>query len=129
MPTLGQIIREIQRDAAALPTDALRHEIEMNLDVQDAAIDLYYTIPPGGRTVEDLIIANSTVMVSVLTTALYVRELTTRPAVHSSGRHQSQLARTNAEARRTSYSPWPGWGSGKAPYHASNLSERKLRHA
>jgi hypothetical protein len=28
--------------------------------------------------VEDLIIANSTVMVSVLTTALYVRELTTR---------------------------------------------------
>jgi hypothetical protein len=33
--------------------------------------------------VEDLIIANSTVMVSVLTTALYVRELTTRPAVHS----------------------------------------------
>jgi hypothetical protein len=81
--TLGQIIREIQHAAAALPTDALRHEIEMNLEVQDAAIDLYYTIPPGGRTVEDLIIANSTVMVSVLTTALYVRELTTRPAVTS----------------------------------------------
>ncbi len=81
--TLGQIIREIQHAAAALPTDALRHEIEMSLDVQDAAIDLYYTIPPGGRTVEDLIIANSTVMVSVLTTALYVRELATRPAVVS----------------------------------------------
>jgi hypothetical protein len=31
--------------------------------------------------VEDLIIANSTVMVSVLTTALYVRELAARPAV------------------------------------------------
>jgi hypothetical protein len=29
--------------------------------------------------VEDLIIANSAVMVSVLTTALYVRELATRP--------------------------------------------------
>ena len=83
MPTLGQLIREIQHTAAALPTDALRHEIEMNLEVQDAAIDLYNTIPPGGRTVEDLIIANSTVMVSVLTTALYVRELTTRPAVYS----------------------------------------------
>ena len=81
--TLGQIIREIQHAAAALPTDALRHEIEMSLEVQDAAIDLYYTMPPGGRTVEDLIIANSTVMVSVLTTALYVRELTTRPAVTS----------------------------------------------
>src|SRR6266702_8257104 len=80
MPTLGQIIREIQHAAAALPTDALRHEIEMSLEVQDAAIDLYYTIPPGGRTVEDLIIANSTVMVSVLTTALYVRELANRHA-------------------------------------------------
>ena len=81
MPTLGQIIRELQREAAALPTDALRHEIELNLEVQDAAIDLYRTIPPGGRTVDDLIIANSTVMVSVLTTALYVRELASRPAV------------------------------------------------
>jgi len=76
--TLGQIIREIQHAAAALPTDALRHEIEMNLYVQDAAISQYNAIPPGGRTVEGLIIANSTVLVSVLTTALYVRELTTR---------------------------------------------------
>ena len=59
MPTLGQIIREIQHDAAALPTDALRDEIEISLDVQDAAINLYYSIPPGGRTVEDLIIATA----------------------------------------------------------------------
>ena len=79
MPTLGQIIREIQREAAALSTDALRSEIEINLEVQDAAICQYFSMPPGGRTVEDLIIANSAVMVSVLTTALYVRELTTRP--------------------------------------------------
>src|SRR5215470_11092622 len=79
--TLGQIIRELQHEAAALPTDALRHEIELNLEVQDAAIDLYTAIPPGGRTVEEVIIANSTVMVSVLTTALYVRELASRPAV------------------------------------------------
>ena len=50
MPTLGQIIREIQHDAAALPTDALRHEIELNLEVQDAAIDLYYSMPPGSRS-------------------------------------------------------------------------------
>ena len=82
MPTLGQLIREIQREAAALSTDALRHEIAMNLEVQDAAFDLYYAIPPGGRTVEDLIFANSAVMVSVLTTALYVRELATRPVEH-----------------------------------------------
>jgi hypothetical protein len=82
MPTLGQLIREIEREAASLPTDALRHEIEMNLEVQDAAIDLYYAIPPGGRTVDDLIIASSTVMISVLTTALYVRELAARPVAH-----------------------------------------------
>ena len=80
MPTLGQIIREIQREAAALPTDTLRHEIEINLEVQDAAISQYFTFPPGGRTVDELIIINSAVMASVLTTALYVRELATRPA-------------------------------------------------
>jgi hypothetical protein len=79
MPILGQIIREIEREAASLSTAALRHEIEINLEVQDAAICQYYTLPPGGRTVEDLIMANSTVMVSVLTTALYVRELAARP--------------------------------------------------
>ena len=83
MLTLGQIIREIEREAASLPTADLRHEIELNLEVQDAAIDLYTAIPPRGRTVEDLIIANSTVMVSVLTTALYVRELATRPVVQA----------------------------------------------
>ena len=81
MPNLGQIIREIEREAAALPTDALRSEIEINLEGQDASICQYFSIRPGHGTVEDLIIANSAVMYSVLTTALYVRELTTRPAV------------------------------------------------
>ena len=81
MPTLGQLIREIQRDAAALPTSALRDEIEINLDVQDAAIDQYFGLRPGHGTAEDLIIANSAVMVSALTTALYVRELASRPLV------------------------------------------------
>ena len=79
VPNLGQLIREIQRDAAALPTDALRDEIEINLSVQDAAIRQYFSIGPGHGTVEDLIIANSAVMFAVLTTAVYVRELATRP--------------------------------------------------
>ena len=56
----------------------LRHEIELGLEVQDAAIYQYYAIPPGGRNVEDLIMANSAVMVSLITTALYVRELASR---------------------------------------------------
>ena len=78
MPTLGQLIRQIQREAAALPTDALKREIEINLDVQDAAIRQYDAIPPGGRCVDDLIVAQGAVIISVVTTALYVRELTTR---------------------------------------------------
>ena len=80
MSDLGQIIRETQREAAALPTDKLRHEIEINLEVQDAAIRQFYAIRPGAGNTADLFIAHSTVIVSVLTTALYVAELATRPA-------------------------------------------------
>ena len=79
MPTLGQIIREIEREAASLSTAELRHEIELNLEVQDAAIRQYYAVRPGGRNLEDLIMANSAVMVSFITVALYVRELASRP--------------------------------------------------
>ena len=49
MSDLGQTIREIQREAAALPTAALRHEIQMNLEVQDAAIRQLASIRPGTR--------------------------------------------------------------------------------
>ena len=83
MPILGQIIREIEREAASLSTAELRHEIEINLEVQDAAIRQYYAVSPGGRKVGDLIMANSAVMVSVITTALYVRELASRPAEYA----------------------------------------------
>jgi hypothetical protein len=79
MPILGQLIREIEREAISMSTAELRHEIEINLEVQDEAIRQYYVVPPGGRKVEDLIMANSAVMVSLITTALYVRELASRP--------------------------------------------------
>ena len=80
MADLGMIIRATQREAAALDTAALRHEIEMNLHVQDAAICQFYDVTrPGGGNVEDLIVATSTVMVSFVMTALYVRELAARP--------------------------------------------------
>jgi hypothetical protein len=80
MSSLGQIIREIQRDAAALPTAALRDEIEINLKIQDAAIRQFNGIRPGAGNAADQMVATGTVMVSVLTTALYVAELATRPA-------------------------------------------------
>ncbi len=79
MSQLGQMIREIQREAAALPTDALRSEIEVNLDVQDAVIRQFLAIRPGAGNAGDLLIATGTVWFSVLTTALYVRELVSRP--------------------------------------------------
>ena len=80
MSDLGQTIREIQREAAALPTNALRDEIEINLEVQDAAIRQLASIRPGTKNAADLLIATSAVWYSVLTTALYVAELATRPA-------------------------------------------------
>ena len=80
MSDLGQIIRETQREAAALPTGKLRTEIEINLKVQDAAIRQYNSIRPGAGNLEDMIVATGTVIVSALTTALYVAELATRPA-------------------------------------------------
>ena len=80
MADLGQIIRDTRREAAALETAALRHEIEMNLHVQDAAISQFYELTrPGGGTAADLIVATSTVMISFVMTALYVRELAARP--------------------------------------------------
>ena len=52
----------------------------MNLEVQDAAICQFYAVTrPGGGNIEDLIVATSTVMISFVMTALYVRELSARP--------------------------------------------------
>jgi len=80
MPNLGQAIREIQREAAALTTAVLRDEIEINLEVQDAVIRQLASIRPGTGASADLLVASSAVWYSVLTTALYVAELATRPA-------------------------------------------------
>src|SRR6266567_5879340 len=78
--SLGQIIRVIQRDAAALPTTELRDEIEISLEVLDATISQFHRARPGIRGVDERITATGNVMVATLTVALYVRELTTRPA-------------------------------------------------
>lgn len=80
MPNLGQLIREIQREAAALTTATLRDEIAINLEVQDVAIRQLASIRPGTGSSADLLVAASAVWYSVLTTALYVAELATRPA-------------------------------------------------
>ena len=81
MSSLGQIIRVIQRDAAALPTSELRDEIETSLEVLDATISQFHRARPGIRGVDERITATGNVMIATLTVALYVRELATRPAV------------------------------------------------
>ena len=80
MSSLGQIIRVIQRDAAALPTSELRDEIEVSLGVLDATISQFHRIRPGIRHVDERISATGNVMIATLTVALYVKELTARPA-------------------------------------------------
>jgi hypothetical protein len=78
--SLGQIIRAIQHDAAALPTSELRDEIEISFEVLDATISQFHSIRPGVRNVDERISATGNVMIATLTVALYVRELATRPA-------------------------------------------------
>ena len=80
MSSLGQIIRAIQHDAAALPTGELRDEIEVSLGVLDATISQFHRARPGIWGVDERITATGDVMIATLTVALYVKELTTRPA-------------------------------------------------
>ncbi len=80
MNQLSHLLAEIQRDAADLPTGKLRTEIEVSLDVLTAFIDQFQNIWPGAVSLEEMIGATGDVITAALVTALYVRELTTRPA-------------------------------------------------
>ena len=76
---LGRVITEIQRDAAGTSTPDLRSDIEVGLEVLDAAITDLHALRPGADVMER-ISATSDFMETVITIALYVRELATRPA-------------------------------------------------
>ena len=107
---LGQMITEIQRDAAGTSTPDLRADIEVGLEVLDAAITDLHALRPGADVMER-INATSDFMETVITIALYVRELATRPADQPhAGRHQPQLARS-VPGQKNTYFLWPGWGS------------------
>ena len=80
MNYLGQTIGETQRHAASLCTDLLRTAIEGSLDELDAAIDHLYGIAPGAENADEVFSAAGDVIAAALLTALYVRELTIRPA-------------------------------------------------
>lgn len=76
---LGRVITEIQRDAADTSTPELRSDIGVGLEVLDAAIADLHGLRPGADVMER-INAIADFMETVITIALYVRELATRPA-------------------------------------------------
>jgi len=75
---LGRVITEIQCAAADTSTGDLRADIEVGLQVLDAAIADLHALRPEADVIER-ISANADVMETVITIALYVRELATRP--------------------------------------------------
>jgi hypothetical protein len=83
MTHLGRVITEIQRDAADTSTQELRSDIKVGLEVLDAAIVQLHALRPGSDVTER-INATADVMETVITIALMVRELATRPVDDSS---------------------------------------------
>lgn len=79
MIELGQLMKEIQRDAAELPTGQLRAEIQVSLDVLAETIDTFHRTRPGAVREEEMTNAIENMMSAALVVSLYVRELTTRP--------------------------------------------------
>ena len=80
MNYLGQSITETQQHAQSLSTNLLREEIHQCLHSLDAAIDRLYGITPGAGNAEEVFNAAGDVIGIALMTALYLRELTIRPA-------------------------------------------------
>jgi hypothetical protein len=81
MSNLGQIIRAIQHDAEDLDTESLKEEIIASLAETDEALTCLHNTRQGAVPEMDHLAAVGDVMSSVLVTAMYVRELTTRPVI------------------------------------------------
>ena len=79
MTNLGRVITVIQRQAAESSTEDLRADIEVGVEVLDAAITQLHALRPWAG-VSERISANSDVMETVITLALFLRELVKRPA-------------------------------------------------
>ena len=78
MKQLRELLAMIQEDAAALPGGQLKREIQINLEILAEYVADVQKMQPGAAT-EDKISATDNLLVAALVTALYVRELTTRP--------------------------------------------------
>jgi hypothetical protein len=79
MKQLSQIISDIQREAADLPTGMLRATIQASLELLTEYIAELQSIYPAAGSDEKADAAND-VLYTALFTALHVQELATRPA-------------------------------------------------
>ena len=83
MSCMCEDIAEIQREVAGLCTGELRAAIGSSVDLLEAAIEHSAIVcgnAPDGAADEQVVAARDVVIVYALLTALYVRELTLRPA-------------------------------------------------
>jgi len=78
MKPLSQIIREIQREAADLPTGDVRATIQASLELLTEYTEVLQKIRLAAASADKADAAND-VLYTALFTALYVQELATRP--------------------------------------------------
>jgi hypothetical protein len=78
MNQFRQLLAMIQEDAASLPRGELKKEIQVNLEILSEYLADIQKMRPDAA-MEDKISATDNLLVAALVTALYVRELTTRP--------------------------------------------------
>jgi hypothetical protein len=79
MKSLGQIIREIQREAAGLPTGDVRATLQASLELLTEYTEVLQKIRPAAASAGEKADAANDVLYTALFTALYVQELATRP--------------------------------------------------
>ena len=134
MTPLGRVITEIQRDAADTPTQDLRSDIQVGLEVLDAAIVQLHALRPGADVIERFS-ANAEVMETVITIALYVRELATRPVdlippVPISSNYGKRRARRSAISSGPAQRASSGDPIARSRSFSTNpLDRRRFRHA
>lgn len=79
MNDLSQLVDQIKRDAAAMTTGELKAQLQVHVDLLSEYADTVQQIQPDAERTEEMISVTDCFFLSALFTALYVRELTTRP--------------------------------------------------
>jgi hypothetical protein len=80
MKQLSQVIREIQREAADLPTGDVRATIQASLELLTEYTEVLQGIRPDAASAGEKADAANDLLYTALFAALYIQELVTRPA-------------------------------------------------